>query len=94
MIPYYYNIGMYYCSPWQPVFSDGRSLIPLKKISPRVATSDQHHVSYKLTYVKMFNLALCHYGYLLCYIFVVPTIGGQETEPVSFGLCDIIQSYY
>lgn len=44
VMPYYYNIGMYYCSPWQPVFSDGRSVIPLKKMLPRVATSDQHRL--------------------------------------------------
>lgn len=44
VMPHYYNVGMYYCSPWQPVFCGGRSLLHLNQVSPGVATSAQHRL--------------------------------------------------
>jgi len=51
VMPNYYNY--YYYNPWQPVFCNGRSVIPLKQTSPRIATSaQQRRVSNKLNRIK------------------------------------------
>jgi len=61
----YYNTGVYYYSPLQPMFYVGRPLIPVSQFSSSVA-SFAHHVSRKLL-MYCWNCHDHYYCHLQCH---------------------------